>query len=160
MFALLLIAVLSAEPPASKPAADAQMAKILELEGAVSRLIGLVERLEKRLDDANVGREPVKKPKVNNPELTGVPDYEIMEDEPGRWVMEPQTGVPVYARSEWIVRHIGPVKVVECVRMYGRPVSVGAVTYGAPTEGPQRNQQQQQQDRQRPSNLFNFGGGL
>jgi len=88
--------------------------------------------------------------------LDSVPEWELSQTIGGRHVLEPQTGVPVYALSEWIVRRFGKVKVVDAVRLYGRPVPVGAVFYGDMT--PDDDNSASNAQRQTPSYNYNFGG--
>jgi hypothetical protein len=70
-------------------------------------------------------------------------------------VIDPETGVPVYALSEWIVRKRGKAKVIECVRLYGRPVPVGAIFHGDMSGGGSNGGGQQ---RRPPTYNYNFGG--
>jgi hypothetical protein len=49
----------------------------------------------------------------------------------GRYILEPQTGVPVFARSEWIERKHGRVVIYDLVWLDGEPQAVGAVWHTA-----------------------------
>ena len=159
MTALLVAALLLGADPASDPRVEDNTKAIAANQDTLARILEMLERVEKRLDDASIGREQIpQRAKTGNPELDGIPDWEIMQENKGRWVVHPQVQVPVFAKSEWIETYHGKVRVLECVRAYGRPVPVGAVTYGASKAKSGSRQGGNNGQTQRPANLFNFGG--
>ena len=87
----------------------------------IERLIQQVERLT----------EAVARLEQLRGENTPVPEIELAKKVPGMWVMHPQTGMRVYAKSIWHRYKIGPVLVCELVQDGITPVPVGSVTYDA-----------------------------
>jgi len=90
---------------------DENQVKILELLVSIDRRVVKLESVEN---------------KVNVAEVEHSAESQVVENPGTRIVIEPQTGIPVATRTEWIVRQFGNAKVWEVVRKDGkmRPVDV------------------------------------
>lgn len=107
------------------------------LDETTSRLLATIERLEARIAELERQTVPAKAPSV--PHGTKL-DPDAVPYSGGRWVYHPQTGIPVFAESEFQVRRGGgSSKIIELVRYKGKPVPLPSVTWGAdqiPREAP------------------------
>ena len=146
LISILLCSVVSAaEQPASTADVRALTTAIDRQQADITKLAQLVERLTERV--ALLQQLPG--------EAADVPEIAIQRKTPGQWLMHPQTGIPVYARSQWHSYFVGKVKVIELIKDGITPVPVGAVTfeggqapsYPADASSPARIYQQSQRLR-------------
>jgi hypothetical protein len=108
--------------------ADPSALTIEQMKAENSRLLGVIQKLESRIDALESTISPVTKPKVHgltlDPEGTGV--------EGGRWVSDPDSGQVIFAENEWIRRYSPSGSLyLTLIRRGGKPVAVESVTYGA-----------------------------
>ena len=121
------------------------------LDETTSRLLATIERLESRIGELErqvAGAKATQAPQV--PHGTQL-DPDAVPYSGGRWVYHPQTGIPVFAESEYQIRKGGGnSKIIELVRYRGKPVPLPSVTWGAdqiPTAAPDPNSQQRPRER-------------
>ncbi len=121
---LISIAAKAEEPVGQKQIEN--LTKVIEtLRDENSKLMRRLELLQRRFDMLDGPR------RLKDQRSSGSPEYDLSRRVGGRWVIEPQTQVPVYARTEWIVRRFGKSIVMEAIRINGKPVPVGSVFYPA-----------------------------
>ena len=99
----------------------AESSVLVRHDDDMARLIRMVEQLNERMARLEQLRG----------ESEEVPEVAITKRIPGQWLIHPQTGMRVYAKSIWHRYKIGPVLVCELVQDGITPVPVGSVTYDA-----------------------------
>lgn len=123
--ATILVWGVCAVTMATEPATTKQIEDVLkafdQLRYENSKLVQMVERLTEKVTLME---------RLKGEDSDEVPEIAIQKRVAGQWLIHPQTGMAVYAKSQWHTYNVGRVKVVELIRDGVSPVPVGSVVYG------------------------------